>query len=334
MKKKPTSFDVAERAGVHRSVVSRALSGSGRMSDETRQKVIEAAKDLGYRVNFLARGLQNQSSGLIGLVASRLDTPYRAQQVKVAAREILKSGFCPLLITADGSETITGLMSRLLNYNVSGMIVTSDTPPVEIIRECEQLSVPVVLINRDTSVTGADRVQLDVEDAGKLAFDMLMHCAATSPAVLMPQRETYTVSGRAGAFARRCADAGLPVTVLRPEGQDYKDGLMAADLLVQEGARVDALFGATDLLSLGLLDGLRHVHGVQVPQEMQLVGFDDIPQAGWLGYNLSTVRQDSADTAVQAVDLILARIEAPGRPLETRNVALEPVFRGTTCRQA
>ena len=80
-KKKPTSFDVAKLANVHRSAVSRALSGKGRVSEETRERVMKAAQELGYRVNYLARGLHDQNSGLVGLVASRLDTPYRALQV-------------------------------------------------------------------------------------------------------------------------------------------------------------------------------------------------------------------------------------------------------------
>ena len=171
--RKPTSFDVAKLAGVHRSQVSRALSGQGRMADETRAKVIEAARQLGYRVNFLARSLQTSSSGLVGIVASRLDTPYRATQVRAAARELLSNGFTPILVTTEGGENQTGLVERLLSYSVSGMMITSGTPSGEIIEECAQLNVPVVLINRDASLQGADRVLIDIAASGRMAFDML-----------------------------------------------------------------------------------------------------------------------------------------------------------------
>lgn len=328
--KRPTSFDVAQRAGVHRSVVSRALSGTGRMSQDTRSKVLRAAEELGYRVNFLARGLQNQSSGLVGLLASRLDTPYRAQQVRVAARELLQSGYCPILITAEENDDLSGLLERLLSYSVAGMIVTSDTPPGGIIEECHRMSLPVVLINRDPSVTGVDRVQIDIDSAGRMAFDMLRQRGGRHFAVLRPLDQTYTVAGRADAFARYCREAGCPFEVIQPDGQDYADGLQAAAQFAALPQHVDAVFGTTDLLALGFLDGLRSRQGIAVPEAVQLVGFDDIAQAGWLGYDLSTIRQDVDQAAHAAVRLLLNRIANPGPEHATTTIQLSPVHRGTT----
>ncbi|TNJ41222.1 LacI family DNA-binding transcriptional regulator [Phaeobacter sp. B1627] len=329
-KKKPTSFDVARMANVHRSAVSRALSGTGRVSEETRERVIKAAQELGYRVNYLARGLHNQNSGLVGLVASRLDTPYRALQVKVAARELLAKGYCPLLIVAEGDAALTGLIDRLLNYNVAGMLVTSDSPPADIIDECKRLSVPVVLVNRDVHDAEADRVQLDITASGRLAFDMLRQAGGQSFAVLEPQEKTYTVSGRARVFAECCRAAHLPVTVIEPQRQNYIDGLEAAELFMAQNTPVDAVFCTTDLLALGFLDGMRVRYNWQVPQDLQILGYDDIEQAGWLGNNLSTIRQDAAAAAMLAVDLMQARIEDPDRTFEVATIPISPVWRGTT----
>ena len=327
--KKPTSFDVARRAGVHRSVVSRALSGTGRMSAETRERVIQAATDLGYRVNYLARGLQNQNSGLVGIVASNLDTPYRSQQVRITARELLRNGYSPILIAAEGDDSLSGLMSRLLGYNVAGLIVTSDTPSAEIIEECARLRVPVVLINRDATAPEADRVQIDVQEAGQLAFDMLRRSGGSSFAVIDPLAETYSVSGRARAFVAACRAQSAPVDVIRPPEQDYQNGVAAADIFADLATPVDAVFGTTDLLALGFLDGLRR-QGKSVPGDVQLVGFDDIEQAGWLGYDLTTIRQDSEPAACRAVPLILDRIAHPDRPYEVNQIPMTPVYRGTT----
>ncbi len=329
-KKKPTSFDVARLANVHRSAVSRALSGTGRVSEETRERVIQAAQELGYRVNYLARGLHNQNSGLVGIVASRLDTPYRAVQVKIAARELLAKGYCPILIVAEGDMALTGLIDRLLNYNVAGMLVTSDSPPAEIIDECKRLSVPVVLINRDAGDAEADRVELDIAASGRMAFDMLWQAGGRRFAVLEPLEKTYTVTGRARAFAACCRAAGHPVSVVTPQRQNYSDGLEAADLVMALDEPVDAVFCTTDLLALGVLDGLRVKYARRVPEEVQILGYDDIEQAGWLGNNLSTIRQDAAEAAVLAVDLMQARIEDPDRAFETATIPIAPVSRGTT----
>lgn len=328
--KKPTSFDVAKLAGVHRSAVSRTLSGTGRVAPETKQKVEDAARELGYRVNLLARGLQNQNSGLVGIVASRLDTPYRASQVKYLSRELIARGYTPLLIVAEGGETVAGLMARLLNYSVTGMIVTSDTPPSEVIDECARLSVPVVLINRDIAVTGADRIQLDIMQSGQLAFDMLTRCSGVQFTVLMPEMSTYTVNGRAKAFLANCREAGFESDALPTGGQSYDDGLAAADVFIAQNTRADSVFCTTDLLALGFLDGLRVRHGVSVPGDVQLIGYDDIEQAGWLGNSLSTIRQDTEAVALSAVEMMEHRIHAPYAAFETQMIGISPVYRATT----
>lgn len=327
--RKPTSFDVAKLAGVHRSQVSRALSGQGRMSDETRQKVIDAARQLGYRVNFLARSLQTSSSGLVGIVASGLDTPYRAAQVRAAAGELLANGFTPILVTTEGGEDQAGLVERLLNYSVSGMMITSGTPSSSIIEECAQLNVPVVLINRDASLDGADRVLIDIDAAGRMAFDMLRERGGQSFAVLQPRDRTFSVLGRAQAFSDNCRTAGHTVDVIEVEDQSYEAGLEAAEAYMAT-SKADAVFCTTDLLALGFLDGVRVRHGLTVPEQVQVLGFDDIPQAAWLSNDLSTVHQETEHAATEAVKLIVDRIADPARPHETRHITIRPVHRATT----
>jgi DNA-binding LacI/PurR family transcriptional regulator len=330
MKKKPTSFDVAKLAGVHRSAVSRAFSENGKVSKETKDRVLEAANSLGYRINYLARGLQNNTTNFVGIVASRLDTPYRALQVKITAKELVNQGLMPILITAESNYDVRDLMSRLLNYNVAGMIITSDTPPGDIIDECARLSVPVVLVNRDMSVGEADRVQLDVADAGKLAYDMLYNSGVRRFCVLEPKERTYTVAGRARKFAENCRNDSFDVCMLNTQSQRYEDGLDIAGNIAERIDDFDAVFCPTDLLALGVLDGLRFKFGIKVPEDIQLLGFDDIEQASWLSNNLSTIKQDTNTSAILAVELIMKRLGEPERAFETRNVPIVPVYRGTT----
>ncbi|MEO1238391.1 MAG: LacI family DNA-binding transcriptional regulator [Pseudomonadota bacterium] len=328
----PTSFDVARKAGVSRSTVSRVFTGGARVSPEVRARVFDAADALGYRVNALARGLQARHSNLVGVVASRLDTPFRALQVRCLAQKLLLEGMNPLLLVADGGEDIRALIHNILSYSVSGVIVTSDTPSPDVVQACNEAGVPVVMINRGPASTGADTVRMDLDAGGRAAFEMLSECGTPRFGLLAPAQKTYSVTGRASAFKTCCADAGQPVVHIASDGQGHDAGKAAASALFAEvtAGRIDSLFCATDLLALGVLDGLRHDRGVDIPGTLQIVGFDDIEQAAWSAYGLSTIRQDIVEQAVTAVELVLLRLEDPWRPFETRTFGLQKVLRGTT----
>jgi len=330
--KQATSFDVARHAGVSRSVVSRAFTKGATISDAARAKVLQSADELGYRVNYLARGLQTKHSNLVGIVASALDTPYRARQVKIAAQECIKRGFRPILLTAESAVESEKLTSLLFNYNVAGVIITSAEPSSKIITECNRLSIPIVMVNRGSDIGGADCVQMDIDQAGALAYQMLTEAGARRLAVLMPQMESYSVSGRARAFVKTCKNHDTPALVFLSTDQSYTAGLDAAQEI---GPRIDALDGifcATDLLALGLLDGLRHNWDVKVPENLSVVGCDDIEQAAWSSYQLSTIRQDADEQAIAAVNIMLKRIEDPTMANQTYIQSLVPVDRNTTKR--
>jgi len=325
-----TSFDVARHAGVSRSVVSRAFTEGATISDAARAKVLLSADKLGYRVNYLARGLQTKHSSLVGIVASALDTPYRARQVKIAAQECIKRGFRPILLTAESAVESEKLTSLLFNYNVAGVIITSAAPSSKIITECNRFKIPIVMVNRGADIGGADCVQMDIDQGGALAHHMLTETGANRLAVLMPAMESYSVSGRARAFIKTCEKNGAPALIFQSRDQSYEAGLQAAD---QIGPRLDALDGifcATDLLALGLLDGLRQNWDAEVPADLSVVGCDDIEQAAWSAYQLSTIRQDADEQAIAAVNFMLKRIEDPEMEKQTYIQTLVPVHRRTT----
>lgn len=330
--RRPTSFDVAREAGVSRSTVSRAFTAGARISPDIRARVLQAADMLDYRVNALARGLQVRHSNLVGIVASRLDSPFRAVQVRSLAQGLLHNGMNPLLLVADDGEDVRALIQSVLSYNVSGVIVTSDTPPPEVTLACNRARVPVVMINRGPAVEGADTVVMDLEAGGRAAFEMLRESGVRRFGLLMPAQKTYSVTGRAEAFLGCCHAAGREVVTIQSAGQSYAAGHAAADkIAARMGAEgIEGIFCSTDLLAIGVLDRLRHERGIAIPGALQIVGFDDIEQARWSAYSLSTVRQDVVEQAVAAVDLALLRLKDPDRPFETRSFGLSKVYRKTT----
>jgi DNA-binding LacI/PurR family transcriptional regulator len=315
--------------------VSRAFTDGARVSPEVRARVLDAADALGYRVNALARGLQARQSNLVGVVASRLDTPFRALQVRCLAQRLLREGMNPLLLVADGGEDVRALIQNILAYNVSGVIVTSDTPSPEVVQACNRAGVPVVMINRRPASSGADTVCMDLNAGGRAAFRMLESSGATRFGLLAPAQETYSVTGRAKAFLKYCRGGGYPTVCIASDGQSHASGRAAADSILAEleNGCIDGLFCATDLLALGVLDRLRHERGVDIPAKLQVVGFDDIEQACWSAYDLSTIRQNIADQADAAVELVMTRLEDSERSFEMRTFGLMEVFRGTTRSQ-
>lgn len=329
--RKPTSFDVAKLAGVSRSAVSRAYTPGAHISDETRKKVMEAASELGYRVNSLARGLQQEHSGIVGLVASRLDTPLRSRQVRLLSEALIREGFKPMLITAERPDDVSSLIEILLGYSIAGIIVTSDSPPRALIEECGRLRLPVVLVNRAGVSNWGDRVVADNQGGGQLAFDVLFAAGARRMACMMPEKETYSVSGRCKAFVAAAAAKDVPCQILHVADQSYEDARHAmrnVDPDILKGA--DAVFCATDLIALGALDALRVDLGLRVPQDIQLLGFDDIEQASWGSYNLSTIRQDVAEQTDTVLRLLTERIADSSLPNRVEKQNLVSILRDTT----
>jgi DNA-binding LacI/PurR family transcriptional regulator len=331
VERKPTSFDVAKRAGVSRSAVSRAFTPGARISAETKEKVTRAASELGYRVNSLARGLQQDHSGIVGLVASRLDTPMRSSQVARLSELLIREGFMPMLITAERPDHVGTLIESLLGYNVAGMIFTSDTPPPALIKDCARFGLPVVLINRPGNSGWGDRVVADNLTGGSMAARILIECGATRLGCLMPRRETYSVSGRARAFVDHAAELGYPVETLLADDQGYADArasIAGTDQAVLD--RIDGLFCSTDLMALGALDGLRLDRGIPVPEQIQVLGFDNIEQARWGAYDLSTISQDIDAQAATVVRLLIERMSGDGSSNKLEQGPLTAILRGTT----
>ncbi|WP_170763888.1 substrate-binding domain-containing protein [Ruegeria lacuscaerulensis] len=325
-----TSFDVARRAGVSRSMVSRAFTEGANISEKSREKVLKAAEELGYRVNFMARGLQTRQSNLVGIVASSLDTPFRSRQVRIAAREIISHGYRPILLTVEPDDDIEQWLSVMLNYNVAGVIVTSATPSPKIIQECRRLRTPLVLINRGKNQDIADTVQIDVQQAGELAYTMLTRSGAGRLAVVHPQTPSYSVTGRAHAFADKCSSENVEVKEFISANQSYAAGYDIGGNVGLALDRIDGVFCATDLLAMGVMDRLRADWNVRFPDDLQVVGCDDIEQAGWGAYQLSTMRQDAEEQVLAAVRQMSERIENPEMEIQHFNQMLTPIFRKTT----
>lgn len=325
-----TSFDVARRAGVSRSAVSRAFTPGASISPDTREKVMRAAEDLSYRVNQLARGLSNKRSDLIGLIVADMDNPFRSAQVDALAREIVAEGYRPILFPADSQEDTAQIVRELLEYSLSGVVVTSHAPSSEICIECARVGVPLVMVNRQEDLPNVDRVMGDNVTGGQLAAEVLLDAGCTDLVALEPDRWSYSVDARFHSFVDRAAAAGLEVETFKSATQTYEGGRLTAEKFVERPRANTGVFCPTDYMALGFVDSLRAVHGLQIPRDLCVVGYDDVPQSDWIFSRLTTVRQPVRILAREAIGLLTARMADPDRPQQTSVAPVQLIVRGTT----
>lgn len=326
-----TSVDVARRAGVSRSAVSRSFTPGASVAPATRERVMKAADELGYRVNQLARSLTNQRSDLVGIVAANMDNPFRSRQIKDMASELVNRGYKPILLPAEAEEDPRRVIGMLLEYNVSGVIVTSDTPPQSICRECVSLGVPMVLVNKAGIDAKVDRVLLDNVKSGESAARLLIEKGSRKLVAIGSGILSHSLCVRMDAFDRTALSMGLPKPERYQAGfQDYDGGFEAARCMLESKSDCDGIFCVTDYMALGVLDHIRLHSNRQIPEDIQLIGCDDILQARWAGYDLTTIRQDTGILASEVVSCLIKRFDKPDAPSRTRIVDVSIIERGTT----
>ena len=305
-----TAEDVARLAGVSRSAVSRTFTPGASVSADVRTKVQEAAKALGYRVNRLARSLISDESNLVGVVGSNLSTPFMARQLDELSRVLLRNGMqCLLLNAADAEIEVAPLIELILEFRVRAIVVMSGSPPSAIIDECLANGVRVIMVNRQEDDTATDTVVSDDEGGARLAADRFIQAGLSRPVVVGSSARTPTQIRRRNAFLKRMFEAGLEPELWAQGDTTYESGAQAARELLRAAHRFDCAFATTDLLALGFLDAARE-QGCRVPEDISVIGFDDIPQSSWGAYRLTTVRQ-STDELATAVWAAVER-DAPG----------------------
>lgn len=319
----PTSDDVAQLAGVSRSAVSRTFTEGASVAPATRERVLEAARALGYRVNFLARSLSQQKTNLIGLVVSDIDNPFRAALMDQLARALVERHYRPFVLPTNASREggadaaavardTAHLIDMMLHYNVSGAIVTSDAAPADIAQECAAYGVPLVLINKPALGPHVANVSMDADKAGRLAAQALSEAGCRRITLVSQRRPSHSIGLRRAGFLKAAAMLSLDVVgEVLGAAQNYAGGVEAAQAFLDAKMAPDGVYCANDYMALGFMDALRHRAGLSIPEALKVVACDDIAEAAWLSYDLTTVRQDPLKMALASVTAMLRRIEDP-----------------------
>lgn len=308
-----SAHDVAKRAGVSRSAVSRSFTEGASVSTETRRKVMQAAEELGYHVNHLARSLISQESGIVCLVVADIDAPYRAALVKALTSELQLNGKIAMLLNTDNSQpSVAKALRKAISYRADASVILSGTPAKSIVDMCLSQNQQLVLINRDEHDNGPLRINLNEESAAQRAVIAFKRAGCARLTFANSQAMTPSLMAREAGFAAACAMHNISLTIERFGPTGYQSGAALAQRILTAPIRPDGVFCATDLIALGFMDTARQDFKLRIPDDLCVMGFDNIEQASWGAYQLTTFAQPIDEIAQRAVKWLISSESVEG----------------------
>ena len=319
---KVTSLQVAARAGVSQSAVSRVFTPGASVSEKTAAKVRKAASDLGYRPNILARAMITGRSRIIGLVVAYLENQFYPEALEKLSNALQAKGYHVLIFMASNSaDNINSVMDELLDYQVDGIILASVAMSSDLTARCEAIGVPVVLFNRLQDDEMLSGVASDNAAGGRKLAELLVAGGHKKIAHIAGWDGASTQRDREAGFMQGLAEANMTLHS-RAAGNFHADQAQAAARsLFDKEDRPDAVFVANDHMAFAVMDVLRYELGLRIPDDVSVVGYDDVMISAWPSYNLTTVRQPANRMVEETVKMMLSRIELPTTP--ARKVAID-----------
>ena len=316
---KVTAHDVARLAGVSQSAVSRVFTPGASASKATVAKVRAAAEQLGYRPDPLARAMITGRTRIIGLVVAYLENQFYPMALERLSRALQGRGYHILVFMAENStEKVAEVVQELIDYRVDGIITASVSMSNDLAARLLALGIPVVNFNRGQDDARLTDITSDNVAGGRRATEFLIAGGHTRIAHVMGWQGSSTGRDRAEGFLQAMEAAGLaPIAVV--DGMYARDtaAAVARDLCIGPD-RPDAIFVGNDHMAFAVMDELRFGLGLDVPGDISIVGYDDVPMAAWPAYDLTTIRQPVNRMVEATVAALLGLIERTASPQKTR----------------
>ncbi|GAA2558513.1 LacI family DNA-binding transcriptional regulator [Winogradskya consettensis] len=295
-----TIRDVARASGVHISTVSRTFSAPHLVNVETRSRVLACAEQLGYRPNRAARALITGRTCNIGLIVADIANPFFPPLIKAAEAQARRHDNHIFVADTNEDAIVEEELVRALAKQVDGVLLCSPRMSNSLI---EQLSreVPLVVVNRQ--ITGLPAVVMDVAQGARLAIEHLIGLGHRRIALAAGPRGSWTSKEIRRAAMLAVRGPGRELVITGPNAPTENGGLAVADQIQKSGAT--AVLAYNDLMAIGLIEGL-HTRGIRVPQDISIVGIDDITLSRLTRPKLTTVATPTAAAGRAAVDMLLA----------------------------
>lgn len=328
---RPTIYDVARLAGVSTATVSRALNGTARIAPATQRAIDAAVAQLGYRPNTIARSLVTRATQTIAMLLPDVTNPFYAELVHGVQQAASERGYTMLLCTTDGDARQEERYLELLrSKQVDGVLVDGLVLPPERVARFVREGLPIVCLDRDVDSATVPLVQVDNVLGARIATRHLLELGHWRIAHLRGP-ELGIADERVEGFSEALAEAELEPDPRAIVAGDWTDegGYRAVRQLIHDGVPFTAVFAANDLSAIGAINGLAE-SGLRVPQDVSVVGFDDLRLAAFTLPPLTTVHQPAGEIARIATEILLDLIGRE-RPRALKRL-LEPqlVVRGST----
>jgi LacI family transcriptional regulator len=325
-----TSRDVALACGVSQSTVSRVLTGDRRISPLTKAKVEKAVKELGYRPNTAARNLITRRTQTMGVVVADITNLAYPFIVNELYQVFGKLGYSALLFDQKIAGQSENPLGPFLSHSVDGLLFLSATLESGLSEATAEQRVPAVFLNRHTEDDLHDRVVSDNSSGGRAVANLLVDLGHTRIGLISGPADTSTARERDFGFTTELERRGVPLdpTLHRRGPYGHDAGLSAMRELLTHEPLPSAVFCGNDVIAFGALDAADEL-GFAVPGQVSVVGFDDIPIAGWRRMNLTTVRQPLPEMARTAAEMLVDRVDNLDAPTVSRVFPTNVVYRGT-----
>lgn len=324
-----TALDVARLAGVSQSAVSRCFTPGASAAPEMRERVETAARSLGYRPNLIARSLITRRSRMIGVALGYLHNQFYPAVLEALSEALQAIGYQVLLFTAPQEGDADPRIEDILRYQVDGLVLASASLSSRLAAECRESGIPVVLFNRTTEDDdGTESVSGENEAGAATIAEFLVAGGHRRFAYVAGLENSSTNRDRQRGFCAALAAHGIAPRIVAGN-YDHAQAQRAAALLFAGGDRPDAVFCANDHMALAVMDAARHSHGLRVPDDVSIIGFDDTAPASWPSFSLTSFSQPVAEMVAATVGLLVARLADPDAPARQLVVPGRLIRRGS-----
>ena len=308
-KKAPvTSSQVAEHAGVSQSAVSRTFTPGASISPKTRSKVLAAAKELGYRPNAIARSLITNRSRIIAVVMAYLENLFYPDVLEELGRRLASENYHMLLFTGFMDRDSDPVFDQLMQYRVDGIILASTSLSSELSEECMVAGIPVVLFNRTTERDSVSSVTTRNREGGRLLGEFLVAGGHQRFGYIAGLENSSTNRDRLAGYREALERHGITELAIRTGNFSRREAEIAARDMLSLPDRPDAIFVANDHMAVAVMDVARYEFGLRIPEDLSIVGYDDVGPARWPSYGITSVTQPIENMVEATVDILMEQI--------------------------
>jgi len=285
-----TAQHVAEKAGVSQSAVSRVFSSNASASPAMTEKVKRVAEELGYRPNVLARSLITGKSKIIGLVVAYLENQFYPEALEKLSLSLQDQGYHVLVFMAKlTDDNVDQLLEELLDYQVDGIVMASASMSTDLAEQCHKTGVPVVMFNRRQSDESLSAITSNNELGGQKIARFLIDGNHQRIAHIAGWEGASTQLDRERGFMRELENQGVVLFDREVGNYHYDSAQAAARRMFSKPTIPDAVFVGNDHMAIAVMECLRHEFKLRIPEDISIIGYDDVELASWPSFALTTL---------------------------------------------